>query len=68
MNQTASKVPIIYTPHPATTSESELNALVSIYRFLLLENGDRHDLTKEVSTKAEGETQDKKGHDSGVCC
>jgi len=68
VNQTASKVPIIYTPHPATTSESELNALASIYHFLLLEKGDRHGLTKEVTMKAEGETQDKKGHDSDVCC
>jgi hypothetical protein len=68
VNQTASKVPIIYTPHPATTSEGELNALASIYRFLLLEKGGRHDLTKKTTTDAEGVRQDKEGKDSNVCC
>ena len=52
---------LTYTPHPDTTPEAEVNALASIYCFLLLEKGDRHDLTSEAATQAEGANQGKKG-------
>jgi hypothetical protein len=50
-----------YTPRPDTSPDAEVNALASIYRFLLLEKGDRHDLTSEAATQAEGANQGKKG-------
>jgi hypothetical protein len=50
-----------YTPRPDATPEVELNALAAVYRFLVLEKGDAHDLTNEVATEAEGAKQDKKG-------
>jgi hypothetical protein len=59
---------ILYTRRCDVTTDSELNALASIYRFLLLEKGDRHDLTSEAATQAEGANQGKKGHDGDVCC
>jgi len=52
---------LTYSPRSDTTPETEVNALASIYRFLLLEKGDRHDLTTEAATQAEGANQDKKG-------
>jgi hypothetical protein len=36
---------LTYSPHPDTTPEAEVNALASVYRFLLLEKGGQHDLT-----------------------
>jgi hypothetical protein len=51
---------ISYIPHPDATPEAELNALASIYRFLLLEKGDRHDLTSEATTQAEGAVKTRK--------
>jgi hypothetical protein len=59
---------LTYTPCPDTSPDAEVNVLASIYRFLLLEKGDRHDLTSEAATQAEGANQDKKGHDGDVCC
>jgi hypothetical protein len=59
---------LTYTPRPDTSPDAEVNALAFIYRFLLLEKGDRHDLTSEAATQAEGANQDQKGHDSDVCC
>ena len=44
---------ILYTRRRDVTTDGELNALASIYRFLLLEKGDRHDLTSEAATQAE---------------
>ena len=64
----AAEPKILYSPRTSATPESELNALASIYRFLLLEKGDRHDLTSEAATQAEGANQGKKGHDGDVCC
>jgi hypothetical protein len=52
---------LTYTPRPDSTPEAEVNALASVYRFLLLEKGDRHDLTSEAATQAEGANQGKKG-------
>jgi hypothetical protein len=63
-----SEITVTYTPRPNATPEAELDALVSVYRFLLLEKGDRHDLSNESATEAEGANQGKKGHDSNVCC
>jgi len=59
---------IVYTPCTDSTPEDELNALAAVYRFLLLEKGGRHDLTKKTTTEAEGVRQDKEGKDSNVCC
>ena len=64
MEQT-SEARIVYRPQGDATSETGLYALVSIYRFLLFEKGDRHDLTTEAATGAEG-VNDKKGQDSNV--
>jgi hypothetical protein len=58
----------IYSARPDATPEVELNALAAVYRFLVLEKGDPHDLTNEAATEAEGAKQDKKGNDSDVCC
>jgi hypothetical protein len=58
-----SEARITYTPLAGTTSEVELNGLATVYRFLLLEKGDRHDLTNDA-TKEFMTRQDKKGNDS----
>jgi hypothetical protein len=63
-----SEAQITCTPLFGTTPEDELNALVAVYRFLVLEKGDLHDLTNGATTEAEGANQDKKGNDSDVCC
>ena len=51
---------LTYSPRPDTTPEAQVNALAAVYRFLILEKGDRNDLigtsTKECTT-----SQDKKG-------
>jgi hypothetical protein len=59
---------IHYCPRPDATPEVELNGLVAVYRFLVLEKGDPHDLTNGAATEAEGAKLDKKGKDSDVCC
>ncbi len=59
---------IFYTPRSDATPETELDTVVAVYRFLLLEKGDRHDLTSEAAKQAEGANQGKKGHDGDVCC
>ena len=41
---------LTYTPRPDTTPEAEVNALASIYCFLLLEKGGQHDLTHNAVT------------------
>ena len=51
---------ILYTRRRDVTTDGELNALASIYRFLLLEKGDRHDLTSEAATQAEGAVKTRK--------
>jgi len=51
---------IVYTPHPDATQEAELSVLAAVYRFLILEKGDRNDLTG-TSTKECTISQDKKG-------
>jgi len=37
---------LIYTPHQDATPEGELNALASIYRFILFENSTRKEATR----------------------
>jgi hypothetical protein len=59
---------VTYTPHPETTPEAEVNALASVYRFLLLEKGDHHDLTNATAAGTEGANLAKKGNDSYVHC
>jgi hypothetical protein len=59
---------IIYTQRADTTAETELNALASVYRFLLLEKGDHHDLTNATAAGTEGANLAKKGNDSYVHC
>jgi hypothetical protein len=59
---------LTYTPHPDTTPEAEVNALASVYRFLLLEKGDHHDLTNATVAGTEGANLAKKGNDSYVHC
>jgi hypothetical protein len=51
---------IVYTPSPDATQEAELSALAAVYRFLVLEKGDRNDLTG-TSTEECTTSQDKKG-------
>ena len=59
---------LTYTPRPDTTPEAEVNALASVYRFLLLEKGDHHDLTNATAAGTEGANLAKKGNDSYVHC
>jgi hypothetical protein len=59
---------LTYTPRPDTAPEAEVNALASVYRFLLLEKGDRHDLTNATAAGTEGANLAKKGNDSYVHC
>jgi hypothetical protein len=59
---------LTYTPRPDTTPEAEVNALASVYRFLLLEKGDHHDLTHGTAEGTEGANLAKKGNDSYVHC
>jgi hypothetical protein len=51
---------LTHSPRPDTTPEAEVNALASIYRFLLLEKGDRHVLTSETATKQKVQIKAKK--------
>jgi hypothetical protein len=51
---------ITYRPRADTTPEGELAALVAIYRILILQKGDRNDLTG-TSTKECTTSQGKKG-------
>jgi hypothetical protein len=44
-------VRITYTPRPNATPQVELDALATVYRYLLLEKGDLHDLTDCLSLK-----------------
>ena len=59
---------LTYTPRPDTTPEAEVNALASVYRFLLLEKGDHHDVTNATAAGTEGANLAKKGNDSYVHC
>jgi hypothetical protein len=59
---------LTYTPHPDTTPEAQVNALASVYRFLLLEKGDHHDLTNATAAGTECANLAKKGNDSYVHC
>jgi hypothetical protein len=59
---------LTYTPHPDTTPEAQVNALASVYRFLLLEKGDHHDVTNATAAGTEGANLAKKGNDSYVHC
>jgi hypothetical protein len=63
-----SKTQIIYRPSVDVAPEVELGALVSVYRFLLLEKGDHHDLTHGTAEGTEGANLAKKGNDSYVHC
>jgi hypothetical protein len=58
-------VRLTYTSRPGTTREAELSALAAVYRFLILEKGDTHDLTNRNLARAEG-VNDKKGQDRHV--
>jgi hypothetical protein len=53
---------ITYRPRANTTPEGELAALVAIYRILILQKGDRNDLTgtstKECTTKPRHERKE----------
>jgi hypothetical protein len=60
-----SEAQITYRPRADTTPEGELSSLAAIYRFLIFEKGDHHDLTSEMIARAEG-VNDKKGHDRHV--
>jgi hypothetical protein len=44
-------VRLTYTPRPDATPQVELDALTTVYRYLLLENGDPHDLTDDPTSK-----------------
>jgi hypothetical protein len=46
-----SEAQITYRPRAGTTPEVELTALAAVYRFLLLEKGDRHDLMNDSTKK-----------------
>ena len=59
---------IIYNPRDGATPEAELDVLTSVYRFLIHEKGDRHDLTNQAVTEAQGVSEDKKGQDRHVRC
>jgi hypothetical protein len=54
---------ITYTPRPDVSPEAEISALAAVYRFLVLEKGDRNDLTG-TSTKEWTTSQDTKGHEN----
>jgi hypothetical protein len=54
---------ITYRPTADTTPEGELAALVAIYRILILQKGDRNDLTG-TSTNECTTSQDKKGEEN----
>jgi hypothetical protein len=54
---------ITYTPRPNASPEAEISALAAIYRFLVLEKGERNDLTG-TSTKECATSQDKKGNEN----
>jgi hypothetical protein len=54
---------ITYTPRPNASPEAEISALAAIYRFLVLEKGDRNDLIG-TSTKECATSQDKKGKEN----
>jgi len=41
---------LTYIPRPDTSPDAEVNALASVYRFLLLEKGGQHDLTHNAVT------------------
>ena len=56
---------ITYTPRAGATPEDEMNALAAVYRFLIIEKGDAHDLTNQTLARAEG-VNDKKGQDRYV--
>ncbi len=56
---------ITYVRRPDATPEDELNALAAVYRFLILEKGDAHDLTNESVARAGG-VNGKKGQDRHV--
>jgi hypothetical protein len=47
----SSELNITYTPRPGTSAEDEISALSTVYRFLLLEKGDCHDLTNNPTPK-----------------
>jgi hypothetical protein len=43
---------IVYTPRPDATPKAEVDALATVYRYLLLEKGGSADLTADPTTKA----------------
>jgi hypothetical protein len=49
---------IVYTPHPNTTMEAELNALANVYRYVLFDlkatRGGPRDLRNETTTEHVG--------------
>ena len=54
---------ITYTPRHNASAEEEISALAAVYRFLVLEKGDRNDLTG-IWTKECMTSQDKKGNEN----
>ncbi len=56
---------LTYSPRPHTTPEAEVNALATVYRFLILEKGEAYDLTNQTLARAGG-VNDKKGQDRHV--
>jgi hypothetical protein len=54
---------ITYTTRADASPQAELDALAAVYRFLLLEKGDHHDLTSH-STKECTTRPDKKGKEN----
>ena len=45
-------VRITFAPRPDATPKGELSALTAIYRYVLLEKGGRHDLTKNATSES----------------
>lgn len=54
---------VVYRPRESATPQAELSALAAIYRYLVLEKGDRNDLTR-TSIKECTTSQDKKGKEN----
>lgn len=50
---------IIYRPHPGTTSEQELEALATVYRFVLCCHAEKQDVDQDAQLHRKKETSDE---------
>jgi len=50
---------IIYRPHPGTTSEQELEALATVYRFVLCCQAEKQDVDRDAKLHKRKETPDE---------